>query len=116
MSEENLKVVRSFVEAFQRGDLPGALEILADDSVVDEAAGMKHSGVFHGPAGFQQLINLLSADLDAEVASCDYLDTGEEIITKMTLKATSKATGKTMSQKVTELYTVKNGKIAFLDS
>jgi len=116
MSETDKAVVRSFVEAFARGDIDSALSMLAGDSLVDEADGMPFSGTFTGPDGFKKLLDQMSSRLDASVDSCDYLDDGGVIVTRMALIFASRATGRKLPTRVTELYTVKDGKITHLDS
>ncbi|MFD9668573.1 nuclear transport factor 2 family protein [Rhodococcus sp. NPDC059968] len=117
MSDSEKKVVQAFVEAFSRGDIDTALTHLADDGVIDEAEGMNHSGLYKGgPKGFSKLLVLMTAEMDAAVDSCDYLDAEGVIVTKMALTFTSKKTGRKFPTRVTELYTVKNGRITSLDS
>lgn len=117
MSEENVAVVQAFADAFNRGDLPGALALLADDGIVDEAGGMQHSGVFTGGAkGFASLVEIMTKNLDARIDECELLDAGEVVVSKMVLTFSSKHTSRSTRQRVTELYTVKDGKITFLDS
>jgi uncharacterized protein len=116
MSDADKKVVEEFVDAFKRGDLPYALGCLADDAVVDEADGMSFSGKFIGPAGFQQLVEKMSAWVDALITSNELLDTGEVIVSRLEITFRSKATGRELPTKVTEIYTVADGKITSLDS
>ncbi|MGW0085260.1 nuclear transport factor 2 family protein [Streptomyces sp. NPDC003393] len=116
MSESQKAVVRSFVEAFARGDIDAALGHLAEDSLVDEADGLPFSGKYVGPAGFKQLLDTMGSRLDATVDSCDYIDGGSVVITAMALTFSSRATGRKVPIRVTELYTVKDGRITHLDS
>jgi hypothetical protein len=117
MSEDNKAVVQAFVDAFKRGDLPAALDLLADNGIVDEAGGMQHSGVFTGGGkGFAQLVEIMTRNMDARIDSNELLDAGDVVVSKLVLTFTSKRTGRSIQTKVTELYTVRNGKIQFLDS
>jgi hypothetical protein len=117
MSDANKAVVQAFIDAFKRGDLPAALDLLADDGVVDEAGGMQHSGVFTGGGkGFAALVELMSKNMDAAIEESELLDTGDVIVSKLELTFTSKKTGRSIRARATELYTVRDGKITFLDS
>jgi ketosteroid isomerase-like protein len=117
MSEENKAVVQAFVDAFKRGELPAALELLAEDGIVDEAGGMQHSGVFTGGGkGFAALVEIMSKNMDARIDEDELIDAGDVVVSKMLLTFTSKRTGRSAKVKVTELYTVFGGKITFLDS
>lgn len=117
MSAENVAVVQAFADAFNRGDLPGALALLADDAIVDAAGGVQHSGVFTGGAkGFASLVEIMTTNLDVRIDECVLLDAGDTVVTKMVVTFTSKHTSRSTRQRVTELYTVENGKITFLDA
>jgi ketosteroid isomerase-like protein len=116
VSDAEKAVVRSFIEAFARGDIDSALGMLDANSLVDEADGMPFSGKYHGPDGFKKLLDQMSSRLDASVNSCDYLDDGGVIVTRMALTFASRASGRKLPTRVTELYTVSNGKITHLDS
>lgn len=117
MSTSDKDVVKAFVDAFARGDIDTALGYLAPDSLVDEADGLEFSGKYHGPDGFQKLLTTMGSRLEASVDGCDYV-VGDDgvVITKMALTFSSRATGRKLPTRVTELYTVKNGRIAHLDS
>jgi ketosteroid isomerase-like protein len=117
MTTSGKDVVKAFVDAFARGDIDGALGYLAPDSLVDEADGLEFSGRYNGPAGFRKLLDIMGARLEASVDACDYLvcDDGT-VITKMALTFSSRATGRKLPTRVTELYTVQNGRITHLDS
>lgn len=117
MSTSDKDVVKAFVDAFARGDIDTALGLLAADSLVDEADGLEFSGRYHGPDGFKKLLDTMGARLEATVDGCDYV-VGDDgvVITKMALTFSSRATGRELPTRVTELYTVKDGRIAHLDS
>ncbi len=46
----SVEAVRSSYEAFDRGDLDGALAMMDDDIVWHQAQGLPHGGVYHGLA------------------------------------------------------------------
>ena len=46
----SVDAVRSSYEAFDRGDLDGALAMMDDDIVWHQAQGLPHGGVYHGLA------------------------------------------------------------------
>lgn len=117
MSTSDKDVVKAFVDAFAKGDIDTALGYLAPDSLVDEAEGLAFSGRYHGPDGFKKLLDSMGARLEASVDGCDYV-VGDDgvIITKMALTFSSRATGRKLPTRVTELYTVQNGRIVHLDS
>ncbi|MFC4948134.1 nuclear transport factor 2 family protein [Pseudonocardia sp. GCM10023141] len=117
MTVSGKDVVREFVDAFARGDIDSALGHLAADSLVDEADGLQFSGRYHGPDGFKKLLDTMGSRLEASVDGCDYV-VGDDgvVITKMALTFSSRATGRKLPTRVTELYTVQNGKIVHLDS
>lgn len=116
MSEADKQVVKQFVDAFIRGDIEFALGCLAEDSIVDEADGMEFSGKFTGPAGFAKLLEKMSAGVDARIDRNDLIDGGDVIVSRLQMTFTSKGSGRSLPTRVTELYTVRDGKITHLDS
>jgi ketosteroid isomerase-like protein len=115
MSSEQVAVVTRFLEGFAAGDIAAALDCLAPDCVVDEAHGLPFSGRYVGQDGFMEILGRMSAKLDAEVTSVETLDAGEVVIGKLGISFVSKATGRELPTTVVEIYTVRDGKIAYAD-
>ncbi|GAY07247.1 nuclear transport factor 2 family protein [Pseudonocardia sp. N23] len=116
MSDADKQVVKEFVDAFIRGDLDDALSRLADDAIVDEADGMDFSGRFTGPAGFAKLIEKMSAGVEARIDSNELIDGGHVIVSRLEMTFTSTGSGRSLPTRVTEIYTVRDGRIVGLDS
>lgn len=116
MSDADKQVVKGFVDAFIRGDLEDALSRLADDAIVDEADGMDFSGKFTGPAGFVKLIEKMTAGVEPRIDTNTLIDGGDVIVSRLEMTFTSKGSGRSMPTRVTEIYTVRDGKIVGLDS
>jgi ketosteroid isomerase-like protein len=114
MGESEKNVVRSFVEGFARGEVDFGL--LAEDCVVDEAGGLPFSGQYLGRDGFKKLLEALGSRLAASVDSCEFLDAGGIVVTRLAMTFSSRATGRKLPARVTELYTVEDGRIRLLDS
>jgi ketosteroid isomerase-like protein len=56
MSEENVEILRRANEAFQRGDLAGMVENMAEECVCTRVAPLPDVKAYHGPAGFLQFL------------------------------------------------------------
>ena len=75
MSRQNIELVRDSLEAFERGDLDGALANAHPDLVSTRVA------VFHGPDGFRQLLaDWLEGFSEASFRTDDYIDAGDYVI------------------------------------
>jgi ketosteroid isomerase-like protein len=56
MSRENVELVRAVFDSFNRGDVDGALERVADDSELDWSSSIGPAkGVYRGREGFREL-------------------------------------------------------------
>ncbi|HEU4325592.1 MAG TPA: nuclear transport factor 2 family protein [Roseiflexaceae bacterium] len=54
-------IFQNLQDAFRRGDIPAILAYMAPDFVIVEAESLPYGGEFHGPAGFQQLMEQIFA-------------------------------------------------------
>jgi ketosteroid isomerase-like protein len=115
MSEENVAVVRGHIEAFRRGDTPGALSHL-DPFVVWDASriGLLDVTVAYGHEEFSQTIrHYIGAfeDYDYEAQRLTDLGSGAVLAT-LTEEGRGKGSGVPVRQSFAALYTVIDGKIA----
>jgi ketosteroid isomerase-like protein len=56
MSQENVEVVQRVFEAVNRGDIDAALELVADDYVMDWSNSIgPGKGVYHGEQGVREI-------------------------------------------------------------
>jgi ketosteroid isomerase-like protein len=117
LSKTNLEVVQTMVDAFARGEIDEALSCLADDLVVHEPATLPYAGDWHGPAGFLKMVEGFMAtwEFKSELTSTAYDGGGDLVFLRVQADVVSVATGKPLSFKIVEVYTVRDGKIADID-
>lgn len=116
MSEADVAAVQKFFDCVKAGDADGALAQLTEDVVVEEMGGIPHSGTFHGPAGFAQILQMFAENysgFDLDVKSVN--DAGDFIVGRMDLTVTSKNGDVEISMPITEHYTMRDNRICHVD-
>ena len=115
MSQENVEIVRRHIEAFRRGDPPGALSQL-DPYVVWDASriALLDVSVAYGHEEFSQTIrHYIGAfeDYDYELERLTDLGSGA-VLAVVTEEGRGKSSGVPVQRSFAPLYTVIDGKIA----
>jgi uncharacterized protein len=117
MSKENVAVVERFEHAFVGGDMDDVLSLLTDDIVVHEAASLPYAGDHHGHDGFLKLTDrFLEVWEIKSPLDLDILDAGEHrVVVLVKFDVEARATGRALTLRLAEIYTVRDGKISDLD-
>jgi len=105
--------VRSSYEAFGRGDLDGALAMMADDIVWHQAQGLPHGGVYHGLAAvranvFDPIDEQWWEGFDAtpnEVIGC-----GDHVVVLGRYTATAKGSGQELDVPFAHVWRFRDGR------
>jgi ketosteroid isomerase-like protein len=115
MSEENVEIVRKHIEAFRRGDPPGALShvdpyVVWDPSRID----FLDLSVAYGHEDFSHTIrHYIGAFEDYDFVPQRLTDLGSgAVLAVLTEEGRGKSSGVPVRQSFTALYTVIDGKIA----
>lgn len=109
-------IVEKFVIAFGEGRLDDALSLLHDEFVIHAAGGVPYSGDYQGAQGFSELITKILPVLDLTPSpEMEYLVDGEKVVIYYRLTFTARASGDSVEMRVTEVFTVRDGRIAELD-
>ena len=114
MSEENVSLVRSLYEAFNRGDVDAVLGAFDENIEWYEAEGMPGGGLHRGPqAVAENVFGQITSDIDNFAVNMDeaYADR-DEVVTVATYSGTAHESGKELRQQAVHAWTVRNGKIA----
>jgi ketosteroid isomerase-like protein len=113
MSEENVEIVRSGIEAYSRGDMDRAFADLAPNCRYTASGAIPgRTGVFHGPEGYRQFMDWLRSEFeDARVDVDELLDAGDMVIVGSTIRGRGKHSGVEASWVVWQVWTVRNGKV-----
>src|SRR6476469_1592407 len=115
MSQENVEVVRGHIEAFRRGDPPGALSHLDPHVVWDVSRiDLLDVTVAYGHEEFSQTIrHYIGAFEDYDFVAQRLTDLGSgAVLALLTEEGRGKSSGAPVRQSFAALYTVIDGKIA----
>ena len=113
MSRENVELVRRGLEAYNRGDLDGAVADFAPDcEYVPTGALPGGSGVYRGPEGYKRFVAWLREGFeDARLDVNDLIDAGDRVIAALTLRGRGKQSGVETSWDLWQVWTIRDGMI-----
>jgi uncharacterized protein len=114
MSQENVEMVRRAYEAYNRGDIDGAVSDFAPDCRYTAAGTIPdRTGVFHGREGYKEFIGWLRSEFDDAQAGIDELiDAGDTVVVGSTLRGRGKQSGAEAKFTFWQTWTMQNGKFA----
>ena len=113
MSQENVDLVRGIYAAFGAGDVAGALALMGDDIVWNEAENYPYAdgNPYRGPQAVLGVFGRIAADWDGfTVIPNQYLDAGECVVVLGRYRGTFKATGRSQNSQMAHIWKVEGGK------
>jgi ketosteroid isomerase-like protein len=120
---DNVAIARTSYEAFGRGDLDGALEMMDEDIEWHQAQGLPHGGFYKGLANVRAAIfDPLDEEWWDEFSATpdEFLDAGPEIVVLGRYRGVAKGTGKELDVPFVHVWTVQGGRATrfrqFLDT
>jgi len=114
-SQDDVAVVRKFIEGLRAGDVAACLDHVAEELVFSEAESLPFGGDYLGKDGFVQLLRNVGREFRVELGTPE-IGAGEQfVVVRVSGTMTSRATGRSMSMAVVDLYQVRAGKIARVD-
>jgi ketosteroid isomerase-like protein len=114
MSQQNVEIVRAALEAFEHGDLEGALEFAHIDLVSTRVH--PDGSVFHGREGFRRLLAEWLEDFSEwSFRNEEYIDAGDRVIVKQRQWGRGAVSGAPVEADWWMAYTLADGKITRLD-
>jgi len=120
MSRENLEVVRRVAAAFEQGGFEAVREHFHPQIEWHEDPSFPESGIYHG----LQAVEAYGEQFMSEFATIHYepgemLDSGDHVVTKMSIKGVGRASGASFEVSAWWAMTFRDGKIirgyAYLD-
>ena len=112
MSEENLELVRQAYEAFNRGDMEGAVADIAPDFEylpTGTIPGMERVTV--GREGFRQFLESWWGEFDEpRVDILELIDADDQVVASLTFRGRGKQSGVATSWDLWQTWTMRNGK------
>lgn len=114
MSEQNVELVNRFVSAFGAGEIADALATLTEDVVVHEAPNTPYPGDHRGREGFARLAEAFGQIWDVQRhGGTEILPAGtDKVVLTAESDVIAKPTGKSLTFRVIEIYTIVDGQIA----
>jgi uncharacterized protein len=110
----SLEVVHELARRFQAGDRAGAAALLHPDFRIEQPASLPHGGWHHGADGMAAMGKAFAEHWDRTIDDPRIHGCGEgELVVQVTTQTwTAKATGKSATVDVVELFTFADGLIA----
>src|SRR5918998_5266448 len=111
----NLDVVRRFYGAFGRGDIPAALDLLADDVewTFRAPSVIPFAGTRRGREGVAEFFSLVGETLEfQQFEPREFVGQGDTVVVLGYERSLVKATGHRFEQEWAHVYTLRDGKIA----
>jgi ketosteroid isomerase-like protein len=107
----DVATLEKFVTRMQAGDLSGALEMVDEEAVWQEAETLPWSGQWRGPDGFARLEGAINTSAEMTVRDYAIIEAGDVVEMRLNLVFTSRKSGRRLPMEVVEHYTVREGKI-----
>jgi nucleoside-diphosphate-sugar epimerase/ketosteroid isomerase-like protein len=107
----DVATLEKFVTRMRAGDLSGALEMVDEEAVWQEAETLPWSGQWRGPDGFVRLEGAINSSAEMIVRDYAVVEAGEVVEMRLNLVFVSRKSGRRLPMEVVEHYTVRAGRI-----
>ena len=109
----NLDIIKTLYQAFEKGEIDTILDILAPNVEWHESEKLPYGGTFIGrDAVFAGVFEKIGAQWDNFQAHVEeFIDGGDKIVTLGFDRGTYKDTGKSMEAPTASIWTLKEGKV-----
>jgi ketosteroid isomerase-like protein len=112
MSEENVRVVRSFYDAWARDEVPGPLELMDPQIEYVNPAGAIEPGIRRGIAAFSQAVaKVFEAWESWQIEPERFSATGDQVVVVVRYRARGRASGVEVDGRESALWTLRDGKV-----
>jgi ketosteroid isomerase-like protein len=115
MSEENINLVKSAYDCFNRGDIQGVLDLMTDDVswVTPNVDGAPFYGAKKGKDGALEFFQGLGSSEEPEAfEQYEYFSGGDKVVVTGRWAATVRATGRRWDSRLVHVFSVRDGKLA----
>jgi ketosteroid isomerase-like protein len=112
VSQENVEVVRSFLETWNARDIDAGREMHDPDVIMTSAEGWFEPGPFVGREAVMRWFEQLHEGWDADSMEriSDFVDVADRVIVRLNWRGTGR--GPEMNMEFTVVYTVREGRIS----
>ena len=112
MSQENVDLVRSIVEAWNSGDYSMMLESVDPDIEVEAALGGTFDGTYQGPAQARRALEDFWRNFEQSYADIEeYIAAGDSVVFAAHLRGRGKGSGAEVEMRNWQVCTVRGGKV-----
>jgi ketosteroid isomerase-like protein len=105
-------VVTQLAEAFQKGDRDTAFRLFHPDIRIEQPASLPHGGWHHGFDGMATMGSTFARFWDRTIEDARIFGCGETVVQITSQTWTAKATGRSATVDVVELFSFRNGLIS----
>jgi ketosteroid isomerase-like protein len=115
MSRENVEVMRAVFTAWNSGDMDAVRELYDPDVIVRPAEGWPEPGPFVGREALMRSYAQLREAWDADALEpTSIIDAGDRVVVRQIWRGEGQ--GPDMNMELTNVYTVRNGRIVYQES
>ena len=114
---QNVDIVRAMLDAFNRGDVRGFLDMCDPDIEWDLSQRLIDPGTYHGRTGIEEFFEQqLEAWEDAPTMEVeDLIDAGDQVVAFVRVHGRGKASGATVDARIAQVWTISDGKATRLE-
>lgn len=109
---DGLALVKELAQRFQAGDSQGAAQLFHPGIRIEQPASLPHGGWHHGLDGMQQMGATFNRFWDRTITSPRIFGSADEVTQLTTQTWTAKATGRSATVDVVELFAFADDRIA----
>jgi ketosteroid isomerase-like protein len=112
MPEENVELVRRAYEVLNSRDFSRTAEFLDPDIEIDVSRNVLNPGVYHGHAGFEQMVRATD-DVwdDFQTEPRELLEVGDHVVVAVTISGSGKGSGVIAEMELFNVLMLRGGKI-----
>ena len=115
MSRENVEMVRSIYEAFNRGDWDAMFRDAHPDFELTTPPQLPNAGTYRGPEESQRFLQDAHAAFEAStVAPEEFFDSGNQVVVVFKNRTRPKGTSAEIENRNGQLWTIRDGKVQSL--
>jgi ketosteroid isomerase-like protein len=111
---EGVDVVRELARRFGAGDREGAMELYHPDVRIEQPASLPHGGVHRGREGLAPMAAAFAEHWDRTIEDPRLLGGGDQVVQVTTQTWTAKATGRSATVDVVELFDIADGMVTVI--
>lgn len=113
MAAADVEVVRSLLDAVNRGEFERAGAMLAEDAALHQAPEQPDGDVFRGKREFERAVAdwLSGFEPGFKYGIQEVVDAGERVLARVTLRGRGRASGVDVELEVFHVYELRDGKI-----